>query len=202
MAHINLLPWREERRAKLQKRFIAAMVVSAAVTILVLVAVWYGYLTAISQQEDRNQRLNTEIKQLDKKIKEIRHLEKLKAQLVARMEVVERLQASRSGAVHFFNELARTLPEGVYLSSVSVAKNRLTISGEAQSNARVSAYMRALESSPWFTQPDLVVIKTQSVGKGSNAVRSSSFTLTVKQLVKPKPADAEAEADIGAGEGE
>lgn len=93
--------------------------------------------------------------------------------------------------MHFFNELARTLPEGVYLSSVSVVKNRLTISGEAQSNARVSAYMRALDSSPWFTQPDLVVIKTQSLGKGSNAVRSSSFTLTVKQLVKPKPVEGE-----------
>lgn len=191
MAHINLLPWRAARRAKIQKRFFATMAASALTTALVLVAVWYGYVNAIGQQEDRNQRLKEEIKLLDKQIKEIRDLEKLKAQLLARMEVVERLQASRSGAVHFFNELARTLPEGVYLSSVSVVKNRLTISGEAQSNARVSAYMRALDSSPWFTQPDLVVIKTQSLGKGSNAVRSSSFTLTVKQLVKPEPVEGE-----------
>lgn len=190
MAHINLLPWREERRVKLQKRFIGSMVLASIVTVLILLLIWYGYLDAISRQEARNQRLNTEIKQLDKKIKEIRHLEKLKAQLVARMDVVERLQASRSSAVNFFNELARTLPEGVYLSSVSVAKNRLTIVGEAQSNARVSAYMRALESSPWFTQPELVVIKTKAVGKGASAVRSSSFTLKVRQLTKAKTPDS------------
>ena len=191
MANINLLPWREERRAAKQKRFVTSLALAVVVTALILILVWYGYVDAISQQEDRNRRLNTEIGHLDKKIKEIRHLEKLKAQLIARMDVVETLQASRSSAVNFFNELARTLPEGVYLGSVSVRGNALTIVGEAQSNARVSAYMRALDSSPWFEQPELVVIKTKSVGKGSGAVRSSSFTLKVTQLTQAKDPDVE-----------
>lgn len=186
MANINLLPWREERRAAQQKRFVTSLALAVLVTALVLIVIWYAYVDAIGRQEDRNQRLKTEISLLDVKIKEIRHLEKLKTQLVARMDVVETLQASRSSAVNFFNELARTLPEGVYLGSVSVRGNALTIVGEAQSNARVSAYMRALESSPWFEQPELVVIKTKSLGKGAAAVRSSSFTLTVRQLAQAK----------------
>lgn len=191
MANINLLPWREERRAAKQKRFMTGMALAVIVTALVLILVWYGYVDAIDRQEDRNQRLKTEITELDKKIKEIRHIEKLNAQLLARMDVVETLQSSRSSAVNFFNELARTLPEGVYLGSVSARGQALTIVGEAQSNARVSAYMRALDSSPWFEQPELVVIKTKSVGKGASAVRTSSFTLKVTQLTQAKDPDVE-----------
>lgn len=181
MAHINLLPWREERRALKQKRFVGALVSAVVITALAVAAVWYGYSSAIAHQESRNDRLRAEISELDKKIKEIRELEKLKSQLLARMEVVENLQASRSAPVHFFNEIARTLPEGVYLDSVATSGQNLTIIGEAQSNGRVSAYMLALEASPWFESPELVVIKTQSNG----TVRSSNFTLRVRQVAEP-----------------
>lgn len=189
MAHINLLPWREERRAAKQKRFVTAMAAAVVMTALVIGLIWYGYSSAVAHQNDRNERLRSEIRILDKKITEIRELEKLKGQLLARMEVVENLQASRSAPVNFFNELAKTLPEGIYLSSVAMAGESITIVGSAQSNARVSAYMRALEASPWLTKPELVVIKTQAKG----AVRSSHFTLRVKQIVV-RQEDEEAES--------
>jgi type IV pilus assembly protein PilN len=188
VARINLLPWREERRAAKQKRLVIATVAAVVVTVLVVAAVWYGYLTAIEHQTARNDRLRAEIAELDKKITEIRELERLKSQLLSRMEVVENLQASRSAPVHFFNEITRTLPEGVYLDSVAMSGQNLTIVGEAQSNARVSAYMRALESSPWFAEPELVVIKTQANG----VVRSSSFTLRVRQLAEEKTDEEDA----------
>lgn len=187
MASINLLPWREERRAAKQKRFTFATVAAVIATVLAVAAVWYGYSTAIDHQNARNDRLRAEIAELDKKIKEIRELEKLKSQLLSRMEVVENLQASRSAPVHFFNEIARTLPEGIYLHSITMKGQSLNIVGEAQSNARVSAYMRALESSPWFAEPELVVIKTQAKG----TVRSSHFTLRVKQLAEAQAEDEE-----------
>ncbi|MDD9893425.1 MAG: PilN domain-containing protein [Gammaproteobacteria bacterium] len=183
MAHINLLPWREEKRAAKQKRFVTGMVAAVVVAALAVGGVWYGYSSTIDHQISRNDRLRAEIFELDKKIKEIRELEKLKSQLIARMEVVENLQASRSAPVHFFNEIARTLPEGVHLGSVAMNGQSLTIAGEAQSNARVSSYMRALEASPWFDSPELVVIKTQTKG----AVRTSNFTLRVKQVIEQQP---------------
>lgn len=180
MAHINLLPWREQRRAAKQKRFVTAAALTAVGTAAGLAAVWYGYSFAIDYQVARNDRLRQEIVQIDKKITEIRELEKLKSQLLARMEVVENLQASRAAPVHFFNEIVRTLPEGIYLNSIAMNDSLLTIVGEAQSNARVSAYMRALEASPWFSAPELVVIKTSAAG----SVRSSNFTLRVQQLAE------------------
>lgn len=186
MAHINLLPWREEKRAAKQKRFVTALVAAVAVTALAVAGVWYGYSSAIDHQNSRNDRLRAEIVELDKKITEIRELEKLKSQLLARMEVVENLQASRSAPVHFFNEIAKTLPEGIYLASVSMSGQNLTIVGEAQSNARVSAYMRALEASPWFESPELVVIKTKATG----TVRSSNFTLRVRQVAEQQTEEA------------
>lgn len=180
MAHINLLPWREKRRAERQKRFLTGVVAAVLFTAAVITAVWYAYVAAIDFQAQRNDRLKAEIAVLDKKIVEIKEIERLKGQLLARMEVVENLQASRSAPVHFFNEVARTLPEGIYLDSVSVSGSNITVVGDAQSNARVSAYMRALEASPWFERPELVVIKTQASG----SVRSSHFTLRVKQVAE------------------
>lgn len=191
MAHINLLPWREARRAEQQKRLITGLAAAVAVTVLLVAAVWYGYVMAVDYQVARNDRLRAEIAEIDKKIREIRELEKLKSQLLARMDVVENLQTSRSAPVYFFNEIARTLPEGIYLSSITMSGQNITIVGEAQSNARVSAYMRAIEASPWFQSPELVVIKTDTKG----SVRSSSFTLKARQLLEAEQEAEEASDD-------
>jgi type IV pilus assembly protein PilN len=180
MAHINLLPWREELRQQRKKEFftvVGGMAIVAAG--LVLVAhVYVGLL--IDAQEVRNNILKQEIKKVEDKIKEISELERKKEQLVARMRVIEQLQSNRPEVVHLFDEIARTVPEGLYLVSLTQKGRTVTIKGLAQSNARVSAFMRSLESSPWFGEPRLNVISANT--KGNGRVESSrEFTLLVAQ---------------------
>jgi type IV pilus assembly protein PilN len=175
MAHINLLPWREERRQQRQKNLITALVIAALVAASIVGAAWYSVNQAITFQQNRNQFLQAETRLLDRKIKEITDLEKVKNQLLSRMDVIESLQDSRKQPVHFFNELTTTLPEGVYVLSVKQNGDAVTVSGRAQSNARVSEYMRNIVDSVWFSKPSLVVITTKAAGNGN--VRSSEFTL-------------------------
>jgi type IV pilus assembly protein PilN len=176
MARINLLPWRDERRQQRQKNLIAALVVSGVVAAVVVGIAWYAVNQAITFQQNRNEFLQSETRLVDRKIKEIKELEKVKNQLLARMDVIESLQDSRKQPVHFFNELTTTLPEGVYVLSVVQKDDSITVSGRAQSNARVSEYMRNIVDSTWFSKPSLVVITTKKSGK----VRSSEFTLKFK----------------------
>ena len=128
---------------------------------------------------------------MDKKITEIEELEKVKANLLARMKVIEELQASRAAMVHFFDEILNTLPEGVYIKSLKQAGAAVTIEGVAESNNRVSAYMKNIESSRWFADPKLVVINTKDVAKR----RQSEFQLQFKNLTRQKPAAAGAAED-------
>jgi type IV pilus assembly protein PilN len=185
---INLLDWRAERRRRRQQRFLAILGVAAAAS-LALVAI--GYLSvsaAVTHQQARNQYLSQQIAELDKQIKEIQELEKVKQNLLARMRVIEQLQQSRSATVHFFDEIINTLPDGVYLTSVKQAAQNVTIDGIAESNGRISSYLKNLDASPWFKDPKLVVIKTSDKSKQ----RSSEFTLQVTNLTK-------AAADTGGG---
>jgi type IV pilus assembly protein PilN len=180
MTRINLLDWRAERRKQRQEQFIAMAVLAAivgAVTVLAGVAVMAG---EISNQHDRNEYLTKQIAEVDKQITEIQELEKVKASLLARMKVIEQLQQSRSATVHFFDEVVNTLPDGVYITSLKQTDQTVTIDGVAESNGRVSTYMKNLDSSPWFADPQLVVIKTSDKDKQ----RSSQFTLKVKNLTK------------------
>ena len=185
MPRINLLPWREELRKQRQKQF----AITGGVAVLVMaavVALAHAQIAAmISYQERRNQFLETEIKKLDKKIAEIRTLKRKKQNLLARMRIVERLQTSRPEIVHLFDEMVTTLPEGVYLTSLQQKGRHITLNGYAQSNARVSSFMRKLEASPWLRNPDLREIRAKKKGKK----RLSKFTLTVSQKT-PKPASA------------
>jgi type IV pilus assembly protein PilN len=146
---------------------------------------------AIDEQNARNDYLKREIAEADRKIKEIEDLERVKKSLISRMRVIEQLQASRTATVHFFDELVTTLPEGVNLISVKQAGEKVTIEGLAESNGRVSTYMKNLDESPWFTDPRLVVIKTDP---GNARGRKSSFTLEVSNLTR-----AQTDADAGAG---
>jgi len=188
---INLLDWRAARRARRKKEFLSlvglGLIASAAL-------VGLGYVTvsnSIENQQARNQYLNKEITELDKQIKEIQELEKVRADLVARMHVIEQLQQSRAASVHFFDELVNTIPEGVFLTSVRQSEQRVTIEGVAESSGRISAYLKNLDSSPWFKSPKLVVIKTSE----KNKQRNSEFTLEVTNLTR---ATAEAPAAGGA----
>lgn len=175
---INLLDWRAARRARRKQQFLTLLGIGASAALLGL-----GYVTvteAVAHQQSRNQYLSTQISDLDKQIKEIQELEKVKANLVSRMNVIQQLQESRSATVHFFDEIVNTLPDGIFLSSVKQSGQSVTIEGIAESSGRISAYLKNLDSSPWFKDPKLVVIKTGE----KNKQRNSEFTLQVTNLTK------------------
>lgn len=180
MARINLLPWRELERKKRQREF--GFIITGAVVLTLLAGVYsHLYINGlIDAQNQRNTFLKNEIQTLDKKISEIKELEKVKANLLARMEIIQQLQVSRPQIVHLFDELVNTLPEGVYLTRVEQKGSLITIKGRAQSNARVSAYMRNIEKSEWLTEPTLKVIEN----KEQTQTGLSHFALQVKQVTK------------------
>ena len=189
MAKINLLPWRAERRKLRQKEFYGMLGAAALAAVLIGFGIvkYFDYL--ISNQNSRNTTLQTEIQQLDAKIVEIEALDKKKSELLARKAVIEQLQANRSQMVHLFDELVRTIPDGVRLNSIQQAGDALTLNGVAQSNARVASYMRQLEGSGWMTNPDVSIIEAA----GTDKAMPFQFSLGVK-LIKPK---REGEEDMG-----
>ena len=166
MARINLLPWRAERRKQRKKEFgvMLGMAAIAAVVLSFLIITFYN--GQISGQNERNTFLRDQITQLDKQIVEIEELDKKKAKLLARKEVIEQLQANRSQMVHLFDSLVRTIPDGVVLTSIKQDDVMLTLEGRSQSNARVSTYLRNLEGSGWMTSPDLSIIEAKGTDKG------------------------------------
>lgn len=183
MANINLLPWREEERKELTQQFLIVMGVCVGFVGMVIFAIHIFIGNSIDHQTSRNIFLQDEIARLDKALKEISNLENTKEKLLARMEVIQSLQQRRPQIVHLFDEITRTVPEGIYLNSIKQTGNKLTINGVAESNGRVSAYMRNIDASQWMSTPKLKVIKTK---KGS--FRSSTFTITTSQSA---PKDAE-----------
>ena len=132
----------------------------------------------IEKQTDRNEFLTSEISELDKKIAKIKDLEKTKSALLARMDIIQQLQRSRPQSVHLMDELVYTLPDGVYVNKIDQRGAALTITGIAQSNARVSAYMRNIDGSEWVGAPKLDVIQT----KDKDRRRDASFTLRANQV--------------------
>lgn len=183
MARINLLPWRAERRKQRQKDTMLMLALSAlgAVVLSFLIV---GYHNAqIDGQNDRNAFLKARIVEVDKQIEEIDELDRKKSQLLARKEVIEELQANRSQMVHLFDSLVRTIPDGVVLTSIKQDNETLTLEGRSQSNARVSTYMRNLESSGWMSRPELAIIEAKGFEQGL----PYEFKLQVK-LSNPNPA--------------
>lgn len=178
MARINLLPWREEQRRQQRQEFFAAIALGTGLAAVLMLGVHLYLSDRIEYQEQRNRFLTTRIAILDRKIKEIRDLEKKRDRLIAKMEIIQRLQFSRPEIVHLFDSIARTLPDGVYLTRVTQKGDRLAIDGIAQSNARVSAYMRNIESSPWLQKPKLEVIESKSQSKHE---RRGYFSLKIQQ---------------------
>ncbi len=190
-ARINLMPWRQERR-KLREREFYAMLIGAVVAGLLLVmAGIFVFDSRIEAQKSRNDYLNREIAKLEEQIREIERLEARRRQLIARKDVIERLQANRTQVVHLVDELVRTIPEGVRLSAIRHAAGMITLEGFAQSQQRVSMYMRRLDSSEWLTQPDLNIIEARSDDQTSRF----SFTLRVRMTQPGAPERPEGEGD-------
>ncbi len=185
MAVINLLPWREERRKRLVQEFARQTVLVALFAAAIGGYAWYHVKGLVEHQQERNEYLEEQIAILQEDIKEIRKIEETKQQLLARMNVIQELQARRPQIVHLFFELADTLPEGVHLTGIKQSGDSLTIEGRAISKAQVSTYMRNLHRSDWLEDPRLEVIQT-----GGNE-RVNSFTLKLAQTTP----DADQEQD-------
>ena len=180
MPRINLLPWREAQRKERKLAFLVALGVAVLAAMVTTFAAYLMYDSMIAGQQRRNEMLRSQIKQLDKQIEEINSLETEKQRFIARMDVIEKLQRSRPGIVHVFDEIVKTLPDGVYLTGVQQisagANKRLKFDGVAQSSTRVSSFMRNIDASEWLRNPELEVVQTAK-GPGSN------FTLTADEVL-------------------
>jgi len=185
MAHINLLPWRDELRKQKQQEFGITAISSVVIAGLIVLLAHFHVDGLISDQNQRNAYLETEIDILNKRIGRIAELEAKKNDLLARMNVIQALQGSRPESVHLMDELVRSLPDGVHLNKFAQKDKTLTMTGIAESNARVSDYMREIDDSEWFTGPRLDVIKTTE----SKRRRIANFTLRGSQ--KPRKATEE-----------
>lgn len=172
MPRINLLPWREAQRKDRKLKFFGALGGAAACAVLVTGGVYVIYNGMIDAQESRNAMLEAQIKILDRQIEQINDLQQTKRQFIARMQIIEKLQGSRPEIVHLFDQIVKTLPDGVYLTSVTQAGDHLKFSGVAQSSTRVSTFMRNIDASQWMKNPTLEVIQSASSG-----AFGSSFTL-------------------------
>ncbi len=200
VVRINLLPHREQKRAARQRQFIS-LAVSLGILGLAVVGLVHGFLSAqIDNQKSRNTLLKGEIVKLDEQIKEIDKLRDQIAQVLARKQVVETLQSNRSEAVHMLDQLVRQLPDGIYLKSIKQSGTKVTMTGYAQSNARVSTLMRNVESSPWIAQPELVEIKLvpQPLAPGqkasAEALKVNEFILNFQVKRTAPPLDLKASA--------
>jgi type IV pilus assembly protein PilN len=176
MPRINLLPWREGQRKERKLAFLVALGVAALAAGVTSFAAYLLYGSMIEAQQRRNDMLRAEIKTLDKHIEEINDLETAKQRFIARMDIIEKLQRSRPEIVHVFDEIVRTLPEGVYLTAIKQTGPALKFEGVAQSSTRVSSFMRNIDGSQWLRNPALEVVQTAKAGPGS------SFTLTADQV--------------------
>jgi type IV pilus assembly protein PilN len=159
MANINLLPWREKRRELKQREFATASIAVVLVCVLALLGVYTYFQGAISDQDERNARLDNEIRLLQVQVAEIASLRDQKQQMIDRMQVIQRLQGDRPKIVYLFDQLARTLPQGVFYKSVKREGERVQIVGIAESSARISALIRRLDASEWFNDPRPTEIK-------------------------------------------
>ena len=197
MARINLLPWREEKRKQRQTQFNIFMGVVGVAGVLTVSAL-YGLMNHfISDQNARNAYLNEQIKFMDEKIAAIKDLQEAKQNLLARMTIIQQLQQSRPTEVHLFDQLVKTLPPGVYLTTVTQNGDKLSIQGNAESSARVSTYLRNIDASPWLGEPNLQVVQKDASKSGAQ-----SFSITAKVIDKTaqqKAAADKAAADAGTG---
>lgn len=190
MAHVNLLPWRAERRKQREREFYMQLVTAFVVGLAALLMWMFWMDQRIDNQNDRNAYLQTEIKQLDVRIAKIKELENVRSHLLARKQIIEQLQADRSQMVHLFDELVKTIPASARLMALKQSGQSMSLSGVAQSNDSVAKYMRNIETSPWMGHAELG--KTENLHDASRM--PYGFNLNVN-LNKPKT------DEVGAADG-
>lgn len=197
MPRINLVPWREaERKRKRQEFGVAFVAVLLFAGVIAFIVNWQ-MKSSIDEQTARNQYLKDEIATLDKQIAEILDLKKRKDALRARIQVIEQLERSRPEIVHVFDQLVRTLPDGIYLTLVKQTDRKLQFKGLAQSSTRVASYMRNIDSSEWLTEPSLDILET----KGATGDTGSEFTLNATQKNPQVPTTEDDQPQVAQGAG-
>ncbi len=174
MPRINLLPWREQERKIRRREFMVAAAAAVFASIIFILGGKPLYSSWTDAQNEKNNLLKKEIVKLDAQIADIQELENRKQRLVARMEIIERLQRKRPEIVHLFDEIVKTVPDGIYLTTIKQTGNKLEIRGVAQSSTRVSTFMRNIDSSVWMDNPVLQVVESAK----DSATGGSNFTLT------------------------
>lgn len=198
MARINLLPWREEKRRERQRHFLSTLLMTAILGVLIVFLVGTVFDQKIKHQQFRNELVKKEIRLLEARIKRIDELERTRARLISRKQVIERLQASRSTTVELLDNLAKSIPVGVTLTTIRQQGPALNMAGSSQSNARVSAYLRELETNELFKNPQLVVVK--STPNPATATEPYDFNVKVN-LRPPKTAEEDEGYDVQDGQG-
>ena len=176
MAKINLLPWREERRQKLKQAFLTVLGMVVVVGVLMIILADMAVSGAIDGQRGRNNYLQQQITELDLQVKEIRDLEKKKQELLDRMKVIQELQGNRPIIVRIFDELVRTLPDGVFYNKLNRNGSVISLTGIAESNNRISSLMRQVDKSEWFAEPNLTAVEAQP----NFGEQASKFNLSFK----------------------
>lgn len=173
MIRINLLPHREVRRKARQKQFATLAGLTAALALVIVGLLWTIFNAQVENQKQRNKFMTEEIAKLDKQIEEIKRIREETQSLLSKKQVVEGLQLNRSEPVQLLDQMLRQLPEGLYLKSIKQTGNKINVTGFTQSQARVSAFMRNIEASPFLEMPNLIEIKAVVV----NTVRANEFNL-------------------------
>ena len=188
MTRINLLPWREARRLKRRQELIGMLIAAALVAVGVMYGVYVDIDDRIRYQRERNDYLRGEIARLKKAAEELQALQKTRNQLVERLNVIQKLQASRPGRVRLLDGLVRLIPQDIFLNSLTITGDRVTLNGIARSDTIISEFMRSIRDSNLFGEPSLQIIETRPV----NNVQARVFELIVP--LKPDVAEASAEA--------
>jgi len=190
MARINLLPWREEQRRDRQRQFMSTLLMTSILGVILVFLGITVFDQKIKHQQFRNQVIQKEILALETRIKRIEELERTRARLISRKQIIERLQASRSMTVELLDKLAKTIPVGVTLTSIRQQGPTLALIGTSQSNARVSAYLRELVQNDLFLNPQLAYVKSAPTSNTDTAVEPYQFSIKVN-LRPPKTTDEE-----------
>ncbi|MBD7975891.1 MULTISPECIES: type 4a pilus biogenesis protein PilN [Pseudomonas] len=185
MARINLLPWREQLREERKQRFLASLIGVLLIAGGVVFLTDQYFSAAIDRQTARNEFVRKEIAVLDARIKEISELRTRRQQLLERMKIIQDLQGNRPIIARVFDQMVRTLPDGVHFSELKMTGKNIAIKGAAESNNRVSNLMRNLDASDWLTAPNLTEVKAVTSGAVEQA---NHFQLTVQQT-QPVPAE-------------
>lgn len=189
MIKINLLDWREAKRAQRQREFLIALAGSLLGGAAIAYFINSSVVSDIDFQNTRNERLRQESKAMDKLISEIKAFEKEKADLLARMRIIEELQRSRTRMVHYFDEIVTTAPDGTYITQLTQSGKTTRINGAAESNGRVSNYIRNIDQSAWFDKAKLIVIQAQAKSRRNY----NDFQLEFKEATKKDGQDGDSQ---------